>query len=196
MTDEGLAWIELLEQDAHAAAQLLQLPTVERPLRQRGRALLWQVYAALDAVSATLEAEATVEPAAAPEADAEPPRPAPNAKDILVLQQAMQAMRRELGDDRGAGARRIGAVWVRTPMPPRPTDMLPSVRLTEWLVRAVTLHFRSRVALTPARLAWFEERCGDKGKNPTKVAMVRQPEQSDSRDSLELLTKNGKSKFS
>jgi hypothetical protein len=111
-------------------------------------------------------------------------------------------LRRELGDDRGAGVLRLRHVLIRKPMPERPRP-IAAATITEGTARQVARHFSVRVAVDRRRLEWFEARCRD--QDPTRVAKVRQPDDAakngqtvkkDARESLELLVKRGPSRFS
>lgn len=192
--DTELAWLELVEGDAHAIGERIKLPGTARELRQKARSLLWRAYALLDAVAAAMaaaEGEASGLPI-----EAQGAGPAPDPNDARVLQAELESLRRDLGEKQGDGVRPLQQVWMRTPMPARLDFSLPSVRLTETVVRSAHRHFRARVAMTAARLAWFDARCSEQTA-PTRVATVRQPDTAtSSRDSLELLVKVGKSKFS
>ena len=70
----------------------------------------------------------------------------------------------------------------------------PSSRQTDALARKIIHNFSAFVALTPARLKWFDDRAAQ--SSPTRVAQVKQPAGDQERQALELLRKAGKSKFS
>lgn len=174
-------WLEVLRADAAFVAGALSSPTSLRDpgglrdLRPAARTALWQAYAYLE-----------------PADDADPA--ALTAEGLWQATQALADLRRQLGDDRGAGARPIAEVWLRTPFPERPQVIAGALRAEVSLER-LTARWRVRVAIDRERLAWFEARCQE--SNPTRVATVRAPstEQSN-RDALELLVRKGPSKFS
>lgn len=178
MAGERAAWLAVLQHDAERVAQLLRQPLASREQRQAARAQLWQAFA-------LLEAPAGDDAAAATDADV--------AKTLHDL----EMLRTALGDRSPAGIRPLQRVWIRSPLPER--LVLPvSARGTDQLARAVARHFTAAVALTAQRLAWFEKRCAQ--ADPTRVAMVRQPEDAKtsrlSATELALLVKKGPSRFS
>jgi hypothetical protein len=180
-------WLEVLRADAAFVAEALRTsasrlpagampdPEVLRELRAPARTALWQAYAYLE-----------------PADDADPT--SLTADGLWQATQALASLRRQLGDDRGAGAKPIAEVWVRTPFPERP-QVIAGARRAEGSLERLTARWRVRVAVDRDRLAWFEARCQE--SNPTRVATVRAPstEQSN-RDSLELLVRKGPTKFS
>ncbi len=172
-------WCEVLAHDARAVALLLRGATVDKGLRQHGRQLLFQTGTWLQ--PAEQESDALEQPA-------------PDPQKLLALLLQLQSLRHDLGDDRGRAALPIGKLWIRKPLW-QWIEPMASSRQTEALCAAIAQRFRTVVALSPARMAWFEARCAQ--QDPTRIATVRAPKSDQSsRDSLELLVRAGKSKFS
>lgn len=190
MTAEQVAILRL---DAARVAELVAKPGRDKGLRQRARQALWKAYAVLEAHE---RAEALAEPGVDlddPTLAAEEPLPEP--AEILAILQELERLLRQMGDAAGAGARPLREVLVRQPMPER-VPLPASAVVTGHLTRQVEGHFRVRVALTPSRLKWFDARCNE--SDPTRIATVRQPESKtgDEREALELIHKNGRTRFS
>lgn len=172
-------WCEVLAQDAQAVALLLRGTGVDKALRQHGRQLLFQTGIWLQPLEQQNDT---------------PEQPEPDPQKLLGLLLQLQLLRHDLGDDRGHGAWPIGKLWIRKPLW-QWIEPMPSSRQTDALCAAIAQRFRTVVALSPARMAWFEARCAQ--QDPTRIAMVRAPKSDQSsRDSLELLVRAGKSKFS
>lgn len=170
------AWLSVLQADAEQIGSLLGGGRVARELRQAARAQLWQAFALVE-----LAAQGQ---AVAPDA-------------LRTLRDGLEQLRRSLGDGSPAGIRPLQQVWIRKPLPPR--LVLPaSARATQRLVQLVEGHFSAAVALTPARLDWFDRRCSQ--ADPTHVAQVRQPDDAKtsrlSAGEMALLVKKGPSRFS
>ena len=66
-------------------------------------------------------------------------------------------------------------------------------RVLAWQTR-FDRRWRVRMAMSAARLAWLESRMAERA--PTQVATVRAPEEKENRESLELLHKRGRTRFS
>jgi hypothetical protein len=66
-------------------------------------------------------------------------------------------------------------------------------RVVAWQTR-FDRRWQVRMALSAARLAWLESRVAERA--PTQVATVRAPEEKQNRESLELLHKRGRTRFS
>ena len=66
-------------------------------------------------------------------------------------------------------------------------------RVVAWQLR-FDRRWRVRMALSAARLAWLEAHIAK--QSPTQVATVRAPDEKPSRESLELLHKRGRTRFS
>ncbi len=163
--------------DAGTLAEYARDLALDRQIRQQIRDVLWRVHTALQPPEPEPEAEALREPD-------------PTTLPTLLAQ--TEALLRLVGDDRGKGARRLAEVRIAKPF----RDCImgpPSARQTEKLATRVQQHFRARMAVTDARLAWFEQRTQQ--NSPTSVATVKQPAGDTDRLSLELLRKAGKSKF-
>lgn len=173
----------VLQLDAERLGNLLRQGAGDKAARQAGRAALaaaWHVLA---------EQEAT-------DADAVVESVTPKAAALAELRGAcalVEGSLRQLGDDRGAAARPLQQVRVARPMPDR-VAVPPSSRQTEALATQIDRHFKARVALTPERIKWFDDRAAQ--TPPTRVAEVKPPEGEQERQDLELLRKAGKSKFS
>ncbi len=169
----------IVQGDARRLGELVQTGGLDKLLRPVARNLLWRVWALLD-------------PPQPDDGNDEPMAPV-SLGQLRALAIELESLLRQLHDDRGAGARPIKDMRVATPMPDR-VAVPPSARQTDNLARAVDRHFKTRVALTAERLAWFEARTGQ--TPPTTVAVVKQPEADAERQDLELLRKAGSSKFS
>jgi hypothetical protein len=190
--------------DVERLGQLSRDPRIDKALRAELRPLLWQVWQTLSPPTETEDegqeelgqaGEAgEADAAAGSEATAEAPEALPpSASELRVLaEQCAEALRR-CGDDRGAGARPIGQVRIHRPFADR-VVVPPSARQTDQLARRVARHFKARLALTEARLKWFEDRANSQA--PTSVAQVRQPDGDKDRLGLELLRKRGTSRYS
>ena len=171
-------WYEILVLDAQQIGLLSKDMRLERALRAELRPLLWRLW------------QVASPPAAQ---DGEPPPEQPTAAELLDLVRLSAEALRRCGDDRGAGARAIRHMRIHKPFADR-VVLPPSARQTQRLAQAVERHFSARLALTPARLKWFEDRANSSA--PTSVAQVRQPEADAERLGLELLRKRGTSKYS
>lgn len=178
-------WRALLAVDAERLAQLARDPRVDRALRGELRPLLWQLWQTL-----TPPAEDASGEGADGAQDAAPPLSVAELR--ALVERCAEALRR-CGDDRGAGARPIGQVRIHKPFGDR-VVVPPSARQTARLALTVAGHFKARLALTEARLKWFEDRANSQA--PTSVAQVRQPDGDKERLGLELLRKRGTSKYS
>lgn len=197
-------WRQLLAVDVERLGQLSREPRIDKALRAELRPLLWQVWQTLSPPTET-EEEAQDELAqgseggesGAPEdsdASAESAEASPaSASDLRALADRCAEALRRCGDDRGAGARPIGQMRIHRPFADR-VVVPPSARQTDQLARKVAGHFRARLALTEARLKWFEDRANSQA--PTSVAQVRQPDGDKDRLGLELLRKRGTSRYS
>jgi hypothetical protein len=173
------SWRAVLAEDAAFVGAAVRSAQVDKGLRQKARTVLWQAYAILEPA----EVDET-----AGEVAAEPVQPA----ELLALLHALAALRTELGDA-GAGIKRLQDVWIHKPHPERPLP-IEAARATERTARTVVKHFTVRVAVDKKRMAWFEARCSE--QDPTRVAKVRQPDEKDNREPMELLVKKGHSRFS
>ncbi len=171
-------WLKILALDAQRLGQLAKDPRLDRALRAELRPLLWQLW---QVVSPELPEEG------------EPAATVPPIEQLQGLARASAEALRRCGDDRGGGARAIGQVRIHKPFADR-VVLPPSARQTHRLALTVARHFSARLALTPARLKWFEDRANSSA--PTSVAQVRQPEADAERLGLELLRKRGPSKYS
>ncbi|MSP90308.1 MAG: hypothetical protein EXR79_00645 [Myxococcales bacterium] len=175
--DEPLAAIA--RADAEAIAALVHLGGIGKAVKARARAVLWRAFEALE--PARPDGDDDVGPMAAP-------------PDWRGLALELEFVRTLCGDRAPAGVRRLQSVRIARPFPDR-IRAIPSSVQTDHLARRVAGRFRLSVALTAERLAWFEARSSK--ESPTHVATVRQPDTSkESRDSLELLVRAGRSKFS
>lgn len=170
-------WRQVLAQDAAFVGTAVRSAGVDKGLRQKARAILWRAFALLEPPEV--------------EEGAEPP-PTVEPGEILALLREVESLRHELGDA-GAGIRRLREVLIRTPHPEKPLP-IEAARATERTARAVLRRFSVRVALDKKRMAWFEARCSE--QDPTRVAKVRQPDEKDNREPMELLVKKGQSRFS
>ena len=174
---DAIALAEVVRADAEAIAALVQTAALPKEIKARARAALWRAFAALEP---------------APPEEAAPA--APEATDWQLIAAELEQVRSLCGDRPLAGVRRLHLVRIARPLPDRILPIPSSVQ-TDHLARRVARRFRMPVALTPARLAWFEARSSK--ESPSHVATVRQPDASkESRDSLELLVRTGRSKFS
>ncbi|MBI5609802.1 MAG: hypothetical protein HY902_13100 [Deltaproteobacteria bacterium] len=179
--------VAALHADAAKLAEYARGPAIDKALRQEIRGVLWQVHSALFPPEPEPD-----EVAPAPDApDAEPA--GPDLAQVGALLAQTGTLLRQLGDDRGKGARRIGDMRIAEPLPDR-VMVPPSSRQTDKLAQTVQRHFRARMALTDERLGWFEQRTQQ--NSPTSVATVKQPEGDADRLDLELLRKEGRTKFS
>lgn len=194
-------WRQLLAVDVERLGQLSRDPRIDKALRAELRPLLWQVWQTLSPPTETeeepqdeLEQGSEVGEAGAAEVAAEPAEAAPPSTSELrqLAERCAEALRR-CGDDRGAGARPIGQMRIHRPFADR-VVVPPSARQTDQLARRVAGHFKARLALTEARLKWFEDRANSQA--PTSVAQVRQPDGDKDRLGLELLRKRGTSRYS
>jgi hypothetical protein len=197
-------WRQLLAIDVERLGQLSRDPRIDKALRAELRPLLWQVWQTLSPPTET-EEEAQDElgqgsegeepgapedsEASAESAGASPPR----ASELRALADRCTEALRRCGDDRGAGAWRIGQMRIHRPFADR-VVVPPSARQTDQLAQRVARHFKARLALTEARLKWFEDRANSQA--PTSVAQVRQPDGDKDRLGLELLRKRGTSRYS
>lgn len=181
----------IVQGDAQRVGALLRTAACDKPTRQAARALLTQVW------QLHVADESEVAPAAQVPSDVatveDPIATAAQFTQLLELTRQLEAVLRKLGDDRGSAARRLQDVRIARPMPDR-VAVPPSARQTANLTAAVARHFSAYVALTAARLDWFERRCTQ--SMPTHVAVVKQPVGEKERIDVELLRKAGKSKFS
>lgn len=189
MTALPADWLALLQADAARLSTLVQSAALDKDSRQAVRALLWRVYVAVEPPAAEdadgVDAAPEGGPATAPPLDPD---------TAWALLRELEAWLRRLGDDRGAGAKKIKDVRVQKPLAER-VAVPPSSRQTQHLAAAVDGHFRTRLALTDQRLAWFEARVAPAA--PTSVATVKPPAEADAeRLDLELLRKAGRTKFS
>ena len=94
------------------------------------------------------------------------------------------------------GGKPLQPVWqmrVQRPWPEVLRRTLVADRVLAWQ-RRFDARWRVRVALSAARLQWLEARVAERA--PTQVATVRAPEETQNRESLELLHKRGRSRFS
>lgn len=188
----------IVQGDAQRLGVLLRTAAADKPTRQAARTLLtqiWQLHVADEpevAAAAQVPSDAarvssdraTVQDAIATAAQ---------FAQLRELAHQLEAVLRKLGDDRGSAARRLQDVRIARPFPDR-VAVPPSARQTANLTAAVARHFSAYVALTAARLDWFERRCTQ--SMPTHVAVVKQPVGDKERIDVELLRKAGKSKFS
>jgi len=177
-----------LQADAAMLAEYVRNPGVDKLIRQEIRSVLWQVHAALFPPEPEPDDESEQSGEAA---EAQPA--VPDAAQLSALLAQTGALLRQLGDDRGKGARRIGDLRIAEPLPDR-VMVPPSSRQTDKLAQTVQRHFRARMALTDERLGWFEQRTQQ--NSPTSIATVKQPEGDADRLDLELLRKAGRTKFS
>lgn len=182
--------VAALHADAAKLAEYARNTAVDKLVRQEIRTVLWQVHTTLFPPEPDQGDEA--EPDAATEAMDQPP-PGPDPAQIAALLAQTGALLRQVGDDRGKGARRIGDLRIAEPLPDR-VMVPPSSRQTDKLAQTVQRHFRARMALTDERLGWFEQRTQQ--NSPTSIATVKQPEGDADRLDLELLRKAGRTKFS
>ncbi len=191
-------WRELLALDVARLGELSKDPRIDRALRAELRPLLWQVWQTLSPPEDPEESppeesgEVPVEAATAAEGAGEPSA-GPNADELRRLAGLCAEALRRCGDDRGAGAWPIGRLRIGRPFVDR-VSVPPSARQTDQLALRVTRHFKARLALTEARIKWFEDRANSQA--PTSVAQVRQPAAEKERLGLELLRKRGTSRYS
>lgn len=176
-------WLEILALDAQRLGQLSKDSRLDRALRAELRPLLWQLW----------QIASPSQPESADEAGEEPAVAAPTLAELQALERASSEALRRCGDDRGGGARPIGHMRIHRPFADR-VVLPPSTRQTHRLAQVVARHFSARLALTEARLKWFEDRANSTA--PTSVAQVRQPDADKERLGLELLRKRGQSKYS
>lgn len=176
-------WLEILALDAQRLGQLSKDTGLDRALRAELRPLLWQLW----------QVASPAQPESADEAGEEPAAAAPTLAELQALVRASSEALRRCGDDRGGGARPIQHMRIHKPFADR-VVLPPSARQTQRLAQTVARHFSARLALTEARLKWFEDRANSTA--PTSVAQVRQPEADKERLGLELLRKRGQSKYS
>lgn len=175
---ECAPWREILALDAQQLGRLAKDTRLDRALRAELRPLVWRLWQ-------------VVAPAAADEGEA--PAFEPTVADLKELVRVSAEALRRCGDDRGGGAWPIQQMRIHKPFGDR-VVVPPSARQTQRLALTVARHFAARLALTPARLKWFEDRANSSA--PTSVAHVRQPEADAERLGLELLRKRGSSKYS
>ncbi|MBM4344410.1 MAG: hypothetical protein FJ100_13660 [Deltaproteobacteria bacterium] len=179
----------VLGTDAQRLGELLQSGVGDKLARQAARAALvaaWHQLASMDDVEAQGDSGTGALPQALPDRPADP-------QGLRTACALVEASLRQLGDDRGAAVRPLQQVRVARPLPDR-VAVPPSSRQTDALARSVDRHFKARVALTPERIKWFDDRAAQ--TPPTRVAEVKPPEGEQERQDLELLRKAGKSKFS
>jgi hypothetical protein len=188
-------WLALLQADATRLGALVQQAVLDKAERQTVRALLWRVYAAVEAATpATADDDGDLTAEARPEPPTPAAPPGLHRAAAVALLRELEGWLRRLGDDRGAGAKRLRDVRVQKPLADR-VRLPPSARQTQHLAAAVDGHFRTRLALTDERLAWFEARVAPAA--PTSVATIKPPAETDTeRLDLELLRKAGRTKFS
>lgn len=182
-------WREILHGDCQRLADLLRDAAADKVTRQAVRALVWRVHEAIAVPDAAEDAQG---PDALGESSASP-APALSDAELLCLVRETEAALLALGEARGNGARRIADVRIARPFADR-VQVPASSRQTVKLAAAVARHFDAKVALTDARLKWFETRLGQSA--PTSIAEVKQPQGDQERLDLELLRKAGKSKYS
>lgn len=159
----------LVESDARRLATLISQGGGSREVRKRARGALNRAFAA----DPTLDALGWVE----------------------VLQGLAEALR-ELGDGALDATLPVGQVWVRKPMPERLMRPRVAWRLT---AQGTAIYDRCnpRLALSEARIEWFEVRCNV--QSPGRLRPVRPSEAKReplSGSEFEFLHKRGKSPFS
>jgi BMFP domain-containing protein YqiC len=169
------ALVAVMRADAEVVARAIAV--LPREVKQQARTVLWRAFALID-VGGGDDAAA----------------PAPVLADLLPAAFELADLRRASGDSFPCGILRLCQVRLARPLPDRILP-LAGPRKTARVADAVASHFRARVALTEARIAWFEARANK--TPPTHVATVRQPDEAkEARDALELLVRKGRSKFS
>jgi len=95
--------------------------------------------------------------------------------------------------DAGRTTMTVWQMRVAKPEPERMRRTLVADRVAQWQAR-FDRRWQVRLAVSAARLQWLESRVAERA--PTQVATVRQPEVAQGRDSLELLHKRGRTRFS
>ena len=151
--------------DADLAQLAARWAELPRPARPAARSLLWRGYRAI--------------------ADARVAR-----SSLCDVAAAVAGLLRSLP------APALLPAYRMRPRPPWPQILRPTLvgdRAAAWQTR-LDRRWRVPVALSPERLAWFDQRVA--ARAPTQVATVRQPTEAGSRDALELVHKRGRSRFS
>ncbi len=141
-------------------------PHLPRPERSEARQLTLRVWQALDAQ--------VTEPA-----------------QVLALTLELQHTLSPI--DAGKPAQPVWQMRTARPLPELLRKTLVADRVAGWQAR-FDRRWQVRVALSAVRLKWLESRVAERA--PTHVATVRQPEEAQNRESLELLHKRGRTRFS
>ena len=144
----------------------LVLPQLPRAQRPDARTLMLRAYQALEAET-------------------------PGAADLLLLTLEVQQTLAPL--DAGQPAQSVWHMRATHVWPETLRRTIVADRVLVWQ-RRFDQRFRVRMALSAARLAWLESRMSE--RSPTQVATVRAPEETQNRESLELLHKRGRTRFS
>ena len=142
------------------------LPTMPRAERPEARQLAVRVWQELEAATA-------------------------NPQNLLALTLELQQLLSPM--DAGKPATPVWSMRTARPLPEVLRRTLVADRVIGWQAR-FDRRWQVRVALTAERMAWLQARVA--ARAPTQVATVRQPDEAQSRESLELLHKRGRTRFS
>ena len=115
----------------------------------------------------------------------------PSEPRLLTLAQALYTTLAPL--DAGRPPLTVWQMRTARPLPEALRRTLVADRVLGWQQR-FDRRWQVRMAMSAARLQWLESRVTERA--PTQVAMVRPPEEAQNRESLELLHKRGRTRFS
>ena len=180
MTALPASLLEMIASDAEAIAALLKQRRGERAQRRTARALLAKTFSLLERLESPPEATQQ-----------------PKLHEALETQAELQRTHALLAAGRARGIRRIGDVWVRTPMPVRILPLWHVLR-RDRMVNVLVAKGELPLALSEARVDWMEQRCQVEQAGVVRPVRSRQDEQSERllASELELLRKRGRSRFS